>query len=145
MRRPSKNLRGARMNRVYKGETDRDYIDSSSRVRSLMEALRTHVVSPGGERESARRLPPGVPVSGHATGYSQTTRDSIALRGWRRARWRLRRPSARDRQAPLGYRTFRSPRREGKKSRVERLLQWPARSPPKQTRESDPTGTSARP
>src|SRR6266550_7749996 len=29
------NLRGARSNRVYKGETDRDYIDGSWRVRNL--------------------------------------------------------------------------------------------------------------
>src|SRR2546422_730600 len=145
MRRPSKNLRGARMNRVYKGETDRDYIDSSSRVRSLMEALRTHVVSPGGERESARRLPPGVPVSGHATGYSQTTRDSIALRGWRRARWRLRRPSARDWQAPLGFPYVPFPEERRKSLPSRRLLQWPARRPPKQTIESGPTGTSVRP
>src|SRR2546428_13388032 len=81
MRRPSKNLRGARMNRVYKGETDRDYIDSSSRVRSLMEALRTHVVSPGGEGESAKRLPPGGPGRGHATGDPHATRGVIELLG----------------------------------------------------------------
>src|SRR2546422_4186578 len=45
MRRSYKNLRGARLNRVYKGETDRDYIDGSWRVRNLMKALRTHEVS----------------------------------------------------------------------------------------------------
>src|SRR5437879_8762867 len=104
-----------------------------------MKALRTHAVSPGGERAVHDVCHRAVPVNGYATGYSQTTRDSIALRGWRRARWRLRGPSARDRQAPLGYPTFRSPRREGKKSRVERLLQWPARSPPKQNRSEENT------
>src|SRR3989442_1597062 len=40
------DLRGARLNRVYKGETDRDHIDGSWRVRNLMKALRTHEVSP---------------------------------------------------------------------------------------------------
>src|SRR5256885_5083383 len=45
--RPSyKNLRGARLNRVYKGETDRVYIDGSWRVRNSMKDLRTHAVSP---------------------------------------------------------------------------------------------------
>src|SRR5207245_8723681 len=37
------NLRGARLNRVYKGETDRDYIDGSWRVRNSMKALRTRL------------------------------------------------------------------------------------------------------
>src|SRR5438445_8143197 len=102
-----------------------------------MKALRTHAVSPGGERAVHDVCHRAVAVNGYATGYSQTTRDSIALRGWRRARWRLRGPSARDRQAPLGYRTFPFPEERRKNSRVERLLQWPARSPPKQTRASD--------
>src|SRR6058998_1087129 len=44
MRRSHKDLRGARLNRVYKGETDRDYIDGTWRVLNLMKALRTHEV-----------------------------------------------------------------------------------------------------
>src|SRR5207253_8841243 len=59
MRRSSKNLRRARLNRVYKGETDRDYIDGSWRVRNLVKALRTHEVSLAGcqqERVPIRQL-----------------------------------------------------------------------------------------
>src|SRR2546428_7581386 len=44
-----------RLNRVYKGETDRDYIDRSWRVRNLMEALRTHELSLAGCRQ--KRVP----------------------------------------------------------------------------------------
>src|SRR5438128_8671811 len=55
MRRSSKNLRRARLNRVYKGETDRDYIDGSWRVRNSMKALRTHEVSLAGCRR--KRVP----------------------------------------------------------------------------------------
>jgi len=47
------------LNRVYKGETDRDYIDGSWRVRNLVKALRTHEVSLAGcqqERVPIRQL-----------------------------------------------------------------------------------------
>jgi len=43
------------LNRVYKDETDRDYIDGSWRVRNLMKALRTHEVSLAGCRP--KRVP----------------------------------------------------------------------------------------
>src|SRR5207247_2962512 len=55
MRRSYKNLRGALLDRVYKGETDRDYIDGSWRVRDSMKALRTHEVSLAGCRQ--KRVP----------------------------------------------------------------------------------------
>src|SRR2546427_13105187 len=55
MRRSHKNLRGARLNRVYKGETDRDYIDGSWHVRNTTKALRTHAVSLAGCRQ--KRVP----------------------------------------------------------------------------------------
>src|SRR5437016_1710870 len=55
MRRSYKNLRGARLNRVYKGETDRDYIEGIWRVRNLMKALRTHEVSLAGCRQNEFR------------------------------------------------------------------------------------------
>jgi len=44
------------LNRVYKGETDRDYIDGSWRVRNLVKALRTHEVydSQGADKSEFR-------------------------------------------------------------------------------------------
>jgi len=43
------------LNRVYKGETDRDYIAGSWRVRNLMKHLRTYEVSLAGADKSEFR------------------------------------------------------------------------------------------
>src|SRR2546422_5989437 len=75
MRRSYKNLRGARLNRVDKGETDRDYIDGSWRVRNSIPRGISR-----GERESARRLPPGCPVSGFRSAQGSLPRTPVVLR-----------------------------------------------------------------
>src|SRR2546427_5781143 len=65
----------ARLNRVYKGETDRDYIDGSWRVRNPLKALQTHEASLGECRQ--RRVP-----IGHLSSDEPSACDKIACSRW---------------------------------------------------------------
>src|SRR3989442_8934898 len=96
MRRSYKNLRGARLNRVYKGETDRDYTDGSWRVRNLMKALRTHEVSPAASErvhEVCHRAVRAVDCDPHRDHFR-------GRRSFSGAAWSWAREDARSRYAP---------------------------------------------